>query len=348
MGSRQGRICERTSIRERERNDRTQPSGLPLHCHRHGRRRRRRFAGLAFIDQMRPDASTLALATNDVDVSAIQAGMSVTAKWRGKPIFIRNRTEEEIKRRQGSALSDLKDPVARNANLPVAAEATDLDRSAGEGKENWIVMIGSCTHLGCVPLGQQGDFGGWFLPVPRLALLRHGGPHPQGAGSGEPAYSELRVHFRHDHSNRLTAGDDTTMSGGHSTYTPKTGIGRWIDARLPLPALMYDSLRRLSVPRNLNYAYTFGGILSIMLVRADPDGRRAGDALLGQHDDGLRVGREDHARRELRLAAALPARQRRLVLLPSPSTSTSCAGSTTAPTRRRASCSGSSAASSNC
>ena len=61
-------------------------------------------------------------------------------------------------------LADLKDPVARNANIASDAQATDLDRSAGEGKENWIVMIGSCTHLGCVPLGQAGDFGGWFCP----------------------------------------------------------------------------------------------------------------------------------------------------------------------------------------
>lgn len=117
-----------------------------------------------FIDQMRPDASTLALASIEVDVSSLQAGMSLTAKWRGKPIFIRNRTEKEVEEAKAVALSDLKDPVARNANLPTDAEANDLDRSAGEGKENWIVMVGSCTHLGCVPLGQAGDFGGWFCP----------------------------------------------------------------------------------------------------------------------------------------------------------------------------------------
>jgi ubiquinol-cytochrome c reductase iron-sulfur subunit len=123
-------------------------------------------AGVAwpFIDQMRPDASTLAMATIEVDVSSLQAGMSLTAKWRGKPIFIRNRTPKEIEEANAVALADLKDPVARNANLDAAAPATDIDRTAGEGKENWIVMIGSCTHLGCVPLGQQGDFGGWFCP----------------------------------------------------------------------------------------------------------------------------------------------------------------------------------------
>ena len=117
-----------------------------------------------FIDQMRPDASTLALASIEVDVSSLEPGMSLTAKWRGKPIFIRNRTEKEINDAKGAQISDLKDPNARNANLPSDAEATDVARSAGEGKENWIVMIGSCTHLGCVPLGTAGEYGGWFCP----------------------------------------------------------------------------------------------------------------------------------------------------------------------------------------
>ena len=121
-------------------------------------------AAWPFIDQMRPDASTLALASIEVDVSAVEPGMSLTAKWRGKPIFIRNRTPEEVKAAQDTPMAELKDPVARNANLPAEGQATDLARSAGEGKENWIVMIGSCTHLGCVPLGQAGDFGGWFCP----------------------------------------------------------------------------------------------------------------------------------------------------------------------------------------
>src|SRR5690606_23391158 len=117
-----------------------------------------------FIDQMRPDASTLALATIDVDISAIEPGMSVTAKWRGKPIFIRNRTDDEVEAAKAVQLSELKDPGARNDNLAADPPADDLSRSAGEVKENWIVMIGSCTHLGCVPLGQAGDFGGWFCP----------------------------------------------------------------------------------------------------------------------------------------------------------------------------------------
>ncbi|WP_422371192.1 ubiquinol-cytochrome c reductase iron-sulfur subunit [Hoeflea sp.] len=117
-----------------------------------------------FIDQMRPDASTLALASIDVDVGNLEPGMSLTVKWRGKPVFIRNRTEEEVAEAQAVAIAELKDPIARNANVDGTAQATDLARSAGEGLENWIVMIGSCTHLGCVPLGQAGEFGGWFCP----------------------------------------------------------------------------------------------------------------------------------------------------------------------------------------
>lgn len=117
-----------------------------------------------FIDQMRPDASTLALGAIEVDVSSLTPGMSLTVKWRGKPVFIRNRTDKEVEEAKAVALADLKDPVARNANIAADAQATDLDRSAGASKENWIIMVGVCTHLGCIPLGQAGDFGGWFCP----------------------------------------------------------------------------------------------------------------------------------------------------------------------------------------
>ena len=117
-----------------------------------------------FIDQMRPDASTRALASIQVDVAAVEPGMSLTVKWRGRPVFIRNRTEQEIAAAKEVPLDQLKDPIARNENLPSDEPATDLARSAGEGKENWLVMLGVCTHLGCVPLGQAGDFGGWFCP----------------------------------------------------------------------------------------------------------------------------------------------------------------------------------------
>jgi ubiquinol-cytochrome c reductase iron-sulfur subunit len=136
-----------------------------------------------FIDQMRPDASTLALSSVEVDVSSLQPGMSLTVKWRGKPVFIRNRTPEEIEAAKAVPLVELKDPVARNANLPSDAPATDADRSAGEGKENWLIMVGVCTHLGCIPLGQQGEYGGWFCPCHGSAYDTAGrirkGPAPE-------------------------------------------------------------------------------------------------------------------------------------------------------------------------
>ncbi|MEP1442492.1 MAG: ubiquinol-cytochrome c reductase iron-sulfur subunit [Hyphomicrobiales bacterium] len=117
-----------------------------------------------FIDQMNPDASALALSTTEVDISSLEPGMSMRIMWRGKPVFIRNRTEEEVAAAKDVALADLPDQDARNGK---AEEATDLARSAGEGRESLIVMVGVCTHLGCIPLGVEnngGEFGGWFCP----------------------------------------------------------------------------------------------------------------------------------------------------------------------------------------
>jgi ubiquinol-cytochrome c reductase iron-sulfur subunit len=119
------------------------------------------------VDQMNPDASALSLASIDVDLAPIQVGQAATFLWRGKPIFIRNRTPEEIKKAKETPLSDLKD---QNAEIMGAADlpATDENRTK-PGKENWLVMIGICTHLGCIPKGQapgddKGPYGGWFCP----------------------------------------------------------------------------------------------------------------------------------------------------------------------------------------
>ncbi|MCB1440172.1 MAG: ubiquinol-cytochrome c reductase iron-sulfur subunit [Nitratireductor sp.] len=116
-----------------------------------------------FVDQMNPNAATRALASIQVDVSSMQQGQSITVKWRGKPVFVRYRTAKEVEEAKGTNLDELKDKVARNANLPADAPATDENRGA-EGNEDWIVMIGSCTHLGCVPVGEAGEYGGWFCP----------------------------------------------------------------------------------------------------------------------------------------------------------------------------------------
>jgi len=102
-----------------------------------------------FIHQLNPDASVKALASIEVDISAIGEGAAVTVTWRGKPVFIRHRTAAEISAAGEVKIEELRDPQA------------DKDRVQ---KPEWLIMVGVCTHLGCVPLGQQGDFGGWFCP----------------------------------------------------------------------------------------------------------------------------------------------------------------------------------------
>jgi ubiquinol-cytochrome c reductase iron-sulfur subunit len=122
------------------------------------------------VNQMNPSADVQALSSIRVDVSGVDAGTQLTVKWRGKPVFIRRRTAEEVTAARETPLSDLVDTNARNANLPSEAEATDVNRALspdgaeGEAAEEWLVMMGVCTHLGCVPLGNAGDFGGWFCP----------------------------------------------------------------------------------------------------------------------------------------------------------------------------------------
>lgn len=103
------------------------------------------------VDQMNPDASALALASIEVDIGAVEPGQSITVKWRGKPVFIRNRTDAEVEAAKSVPMDELIDP------------AEDIERAV-EGRENLLVMVGICTHLGCVPLGDAGDFGGWFCP----------------------------------------------------------------------------------------------------------------------------------------------------------------------------------------
>ena len=101
------------------------------------------------IDQMNPDASVKALASIEIDLSAIDIGQSITVSWRGKPVFIRRRTQDEIAEARSVAFDTLPDPQGDETRVT---------------KEEWLVMVGICTHLGCVPLGQSGDFNGWFCP----------------------------------------------------------------------------------------------------------------------------------------------------------------------------------------
>ena len=115
------------------------------------------------VNQMNPSADTRALASILVDVSAVDVGTQLTVKWRGKPVFIRRRSPEEIEAARAVALTDLMDARSENANKP-EADASDANRTLDEAGE-WLVMIGVCTHLGCVPIGDgAGEFGGWFCP----------------------------------------------------------------------------------------------------------------------------------------------------------------------------------------
>ncbi|HDZ81658.1 MAG TPA: ubiquinol-cytochrome c reductase iron-sulfur subunit [Roseobacter sp.] len=115
------------------------------------------------VNQMNPSADVKALSSIRVDISSVEPGTQLTIKWLGKPVFIRRRTDEEIAKARAVDMSELPDPVAENNNLAADAPATDENRAMA-GKEDWLVMIGVCTHLGCVPLGDAGDFGGWFCP----------------------------------------------------------------------------------------------------------------------------------------------------------------------------------------
>jgi ubiquinol-cytochrome c reductase iron-sulfur subunit len=154
----------------------SQADGNPDH---HGESTRREFlyvatgaagavgAGAAvwpLIDQMNPSADVLALASIEVDIGGVEPGTQLTVKWRGKPVFIRRRTADEIAAARAVDLADLKDDGAENRNLPGDADASDENRALDKDGE-WLVMMGVCTHLGCVPLGNgAGDFDGWFCP----------------------------------------------------------------------------------------------------------------------------------------------------------------------------------------
>jgi ubiquinol-cytochrome c reductase iron-sulfur subunit len=98
---------------------------------------------------MNPDSSVKALASIEVDISNIQEGKEITVLWRGKPVFIKRRTKEEIQKAEQTNIKDLMDPQE------------DKDRVK---KSEWLVVVGVCTHLGCVPIGGKGEYNGWFCP----------------------------------------------------------------------------------------------------------------------------------------------------------------------------------------
>ena len=135
------------------------------------------------IDSMNPAKDVLALSSVDVDLAPVVAGQAITVVWRGKPIFVRNRTEKEIKEAEDTPLNQLNDPQS------------DADR-VKKGHEKWLVVVGICTHLGCIPLGNKpsdprGEFGGWFCPChgsqyDTSGRVRHG---PAPANLPVPPYA---------------------------------------------------------------------------------------------------------------------------------------------------------------
>lgn len=114
------------------------------------------LAAWPFVQNLNPAADVLALSVTEVDLAPIEVGQSITVVWRGKPVFIRRRSAKEIELSRATPLAELRHPE------------TDQDR-VKEGKDEWLIMVGVCTHLGCIPLGQKttdfkGEFDGWFCP----------------------------------------------------------------------------------------------------------------------------------------------------------------------------------------
>ncbi|MEI9887381.1 MAG: ubiquinol-cytochrome c reductase iron-sulfur subunit [Rhizomicrobium sp.] len=177
-------------------------------------------------------------------------------KFRGHPLFVRRRSPKEIAEAAAVNVSDLPDPLARNLNLPDSAPATSANR---EFKPEWLIVSGVCTHLGCVPTAFEGDFGGWLCHC-------HGSMYDTAGrirkGRRRRTWkSGLFLHLAHAHQSRLRSA---SMSGP-STYVPQSGFTRWLDSRLPLMRFAHDTMLTFPTPRNLNFWYAFGAILTFCL-----------------------------------------------------------------------------------
>ena len=156
------------------------------------------------VNQMNPSADVRALASIRVDVADVEPGTQITVLWQGKPVFIRRRTSNEIESARSVKMAELIDANGRNENKPDLL-AIDENRALDESGE-WLVMLGVCTHLGCVPLGDgAGEFGGWFCPC-------HGS-HYDTAGRIRkgPAPENLLVPYaRFDGATELVIGKEST------------------------------------------------------------------------------------------------------------------------------------------
>lgn len=155
------------------------------------------------IDQMNPNRASPLPEVKDVDLTPIQPGQTISVPWRGEPIFIRNRTAEEVRIARNTPISDLPDRFARNAALPKSASADDANRTK-QGHDNWLVVVGLCTHMGCVLKPQDAATtittdDGWFCPchAARFDLSGRVRSGPARANLAVPSYDFLTTtHLR--------------------------------------------------------------------------------------------------------------------------------------------------------
>jgi ubiquinol-cytochrome c reductase iron-sulfur subunit len=199
----------------------------------------------------------------EVELGPISPGQIVKVFWRGKLIFVRNRTEEEIKAAQDANVASLPDPQPDTARVKA-------------GHPNILVVYGNCTHLGCVPLGNEGQFKGWFCPchgsvfdtsgrvragpapinlpirpIPSCLTRRSGSARNRTPPPRLQTLKRSRPRRRHE--------------PARHDLCPKSRFAKWFESRLPLAGLVHSSFIAFPVPRNLTYFWTFGAILIFML-----------------------------------------------------------------------------------
>ena len=211
---------------------------------------------MPLISQMAPSADVLAESKIDVDISAIAVGQAIKAVFRKQPVFIRNLTPAEIAEADAVPVASLRDPQT-------------LDQRTKPGHKNWLITMGVCTHLGCVPLGTgqgepKGEFGGYFCPC-HGQPIRHRRAHPQRPRAQEPCKCQTMNSIRHSREDRLR--NQTMSFPWAKQYKPNHPFMVWMDEKLPLPRFVYNSVGAgYSVPRNLNYFWNFGVLAGFCLV----------------------------------------------------------------------------------
>ena len=217
------------------------------------------------VSQMNQDASTIAAgAPIEVDLTPIATGQDIKVFWRGKPIYIMNRTKKQIEEARAVPVASLPDP------------ATDQSR-VKEGHDQWLVVIGICTHLGCIPIAHEGNYDGFFCPSHGSQYDFSGrirqGPAPRtftslpinSSPTPKSRSADPWIRFPRFEARRVVLFPQDRIMSGPSDYQPTNPALKWIERRLPIMGLVHSSFVAYPTPRNLNYWWTFGAILSMML-----------------------------------------------------------------------------------